>query len=84
MSTTNRDLVSQAIAAIPLWRAFLDEKEAEQDALLAEVRAQKKGRFSSLTSRFRRNGNSGENDEQQERNTAPDEESQFAPKALLF
>ncbi len=36
--SSNRELVAQAVAVIPLWRAFLDEKEAEQDALLAEVR----------------------------------------------
>lgn len=35
---TNKELLAQAVTAIPLWRAFLDKKEAEQDALLAEVR----------------------------------------------
>ena len=34
----SNDYVTQALAAIPLWRAFLDQKEAEQDALLAQVR----------------------------------------------
>lgn len=37
---TNKELLAQAVTAIPLWRAFLDKKEAEQDALLAEVRAE--------------------------------------------
>ena len=57
MSATNRDLVNQAIAAIPQWIAFLNQKEAEQDALLAEVRLDKKerkGALSALTSRFKR------------------------------
>ena len=33
----NKELVAEAVAAIPLWLAFLDKKEAEQDALLAEI-----------------------------------------------
>ena len=34
---TNKELVEQAVAAIPLWQAFLNQKEAEQDAILAEM-----------------------------------------------
>ena len=34
---TNKELVEQAVAAIPLWQAFLDQKEGEQDAILAEM-----------------------------------------------
>ena len=53
---SNSEFVAQAIAAIPLWRAFLDKKEAEQDALLAEVLAEKPkpALLSSLTARFSR------------------------------
>ncbi len=36
--SSNFERVALYVAAIPLWRAFLDAKEAEQDALLAEVR----------------------------------------------
>ncbi len=35
----NKDLVAQAVAAIPLWIAFLDQKEAEEDALLEKMQA---------------------------------------------
>ena len=53
---SNSEFVAQAIAAIPLWRAFLDKKEAEQDALLAEVLADKPKPtlLSGLTARFSR------------------------------
>ena len=56
---TNKELVQQAVAAIPLWRAFLDQKEAEQDAILAEMRnenpneSKPKKLIKSLTARFR-------------------------------
>lgn len=40
--STNKDLVAQAVAAIPLWMAFLDQKEAEQDALLDEMQGRGK------------------------------------------
>ena len=53
---SNSEFMAQAIAAIPLWRAFLDKKEAEQDALLAEVLADKPKPtlLSGLTARFSR------------------------------
>lgn len=35
--STNKDLVSEAISAIPQWIAFLDQKEAEQDALIEQM-----------------------------------------------
>ena len=56
---TNKELVEQAVAAIPLWRAFLDQKEAEQDAILAEMRnenpseSKPKKLIKKLTARFR-------------------------------
>jgi hypothetical protein len=31
------DVISEAIAAIPAWLSFLDIKEAEQQAILAEI-----------------------------------------------
>ncbi len=57
--SNNQELISQAIAAIPLWRAFLDQKEAEQDALLAEMRkggqeSKAKQLLSSLTQKFKK------------------------------
>lgn len=57
---TNRELVAQAVAAIPLWQAFLDRKLSEQDALLAEMRnedpdeSKPKKLIKSLTARFSR------------------------------
>ncbi len=56
---TNKELVQQAVAAIPLWRAFLDLRDAEQDAILAEMRnenpneSKPKKLIKSLTARFR-------------------------------
>ena len=55
---TNKQLVEQAVAAIPLWQAFLDQKEAEQDAILAEMQDDEaqfapKSLTQRLTERFR-------------------------------
>ena len=38
----NKDLVAQAVAAIPLWIAFLDQKDAQQDALIEQMQNPKK------------------------------------------
>ena len=49
----NKELVAEAIAAIPLWIAFLDKKEAEQNALLEEMQGKKKETFmQKIASRF--------------------------------
>ncbi len=45
----NKDLVAQAVAAIPLWMAFLNEKEAEQDALLSQMQKKSEGKPTSFT-----------------------------------
>lgn len=57
---TNKELLAQAVTAIPLWRAFLDQKEAEQDALLGQVRNEQpaeskpKELLKALRTKFRR------------------------------
>ncbi len=55
---TNKELVEQAVAAIPLWQAFLDLRDAEQDAILAEMQDEDtqyapKSFTQKLTDRFR-------------------------------
>ncbi|MCB0078814.1 MAG: hypothetical protein KDD73_15490 [Anaerolineales bacterium] len=40
MSLTNQDLLADAVRAIPAWKQFLEEKRAEQQALLAKMREQ--------------------------------------------
>ncbi len=51
----NKELVAEAIAAIPLWIAFLDKKEAEQNALLEEMQGKKKETFiGKIASRFKK------------------------------
>ncbi len=37
------DVISNAIEAIPQWLQFLDDKEAEQTAILAEIQQQQAG-----------------------------------------
>lgn len=41
----NKDLVAEAVAAIPLWIAFLDQKEAEQDALIEKMQTKREPSF---------------------------------------
>ncbi len=55
---TNKELVEQAVAAIPLWQAFLDQKEAEQDLILQQMQDEDtqyapKSFTQKLTDRFR-------------------------------
>ena len=55
---TNKQLVEQAVAAIPLWRAFLDQKEAEQNLILQQMQDDEtqfapKSFTQRLTDRFR-------------------------------
>lgn len=53
----NKDLVAQAVAAIPQWIEFLNKKDAEQDALLEQMKGTTKPTLMQKATSLLKRGN---------------------------